>query len=65
MKSRVFGLCVLFVCLLGTLPGAIMSRSHAADQKVEVLKESPWRGSRQTSWQQSLRPVFASAAKTG
>jgi len=41
MKSREFGLCVLCVCLLGLLPGALISSGHAADQKVAVLKEAP------------------------
>jgi hypothetical protein len=41
MKSRVFGLCLLCVCLLGLLPAAIMPVGVAADQKVAVLKEAP------------------------
>lgn len=41
MKSRVFGLCLLFVPLLGMLPGSIRPAVFAADQKIEALKEAP------------------------
>jgi len=41
MKSRLLGLCLLCVCLLGILPEATMLSCQAADQKVAVLKEAP------------------------
>lgn len=41
MKSRVFGLCLLFVCLLALAPAAIMPLAIAAGEKVAVLKEAP------------------------
>jgi hypothetical protein len=41
MKSFKFGVCLLFVGLLGMLPGSAMPRILAADQKVDVLKEAP------------------------
>jgi hypothetical protein len=41
MKSRVFGLCLLFVPLLGLLPGSLVPGAQGADQKIDILKESP------------------------